>query len=82
MNTFGRALYLLAVEVVLLPFQLLALVGLYIYMVVTGMKDYELTFGEAVKVTTMSMGVGAVNGSKIVMNYVKTGEVSEVRGHL
>ena len=78
MNTFGRALYLLAVEVVLLPFQLLALVGLYIYMVVVGMKDYELAFGEAVKVTTMSMGVGAVNGGKVVMNYVKTGEVSEV----
>ena len=27
MNTFGRALYLLVVEAVLLPFQLLALVG-------------------------------------------------------
>jgi hypothetical protein len=82
MNTFGRALYLLAVEVVLLPFQLLALVALYIYMIVKGMKDYELALGEAVKITTMSMGVGAVNGGKIVMNYVKTGEVSEVGGHL
>ena len=78
MNTFGRALYLLAVEAILLPFQLLALLGLYIYMVVVGMIDYELAFGEAVKVTIMSIGVGAMNGGKIVMNYVKTGEVSEV----
>ena len=78
MNTFGRALYLLVVEAVLLPFQLLALVGLYIYMIVVGMNDYELTFGKAVKVTTMSMGVGAANGGKIIMNYVKTGEISEV----
>ena len=78
MNTFGRALYLLAVEVVLLPFQLLALVGLYIYMIVVGMNEYELAFGEAVKLTTVGMGVGAVNGGKIVMNYVKTGEISDV----
>ena len=78
MNTFGRALYLLAVEVVLLPFQLLALVGLYIYMVVVGISEYELTFGEAVKLTTVGMGMGAANGGKIIMNYVKTGEVSEV----
>ena len=78
MNTFGRALYLLVVEAVLLPFQLLALVGLYIYMVVVGMNEYEYTFGKAVKITTMSMGVGAINGGKIVMNYVKTGRISEV----
>ena len=78
MNTFGRALYLLAVEVVLLPFQLLALVGLYIYMVVVGISEYELTFEEAVKLTTVGMGMGAANGGKIIMNYVKTGEVSEV----
>ena len=78
MNTFGRALYLLAVEMVLLPFQLLALVGLYIHLIVVAMNDYELAFGEAVKQVTKGMKMGAVNGGKIVMNYVKTGEGSEV----
>lgn len=78
MNTFGRALYLLAVEVVLLPFQLLALVGLYIHLIAVAMNDYELTFGDAVKQVTKGMKMGAVNGGKVVMNYVKTGEVSEV----
>lgn len=82
MNTFGRALYLIAVEMILLPFQLLALVALYIYLIVKGMNELKLTLGEAVKITTMSMAVGAANGGKIVMNYVKTGEVSEVGGHL
>lgn len=77
MNTFGRALYLLVVEAVLLPFQLVALVALYIYMLVKGMKDLNLPFGGVAKLAAMSMMVGAANGGKIIMNYVKTGEVSE-----
>ena len=82
MNTFGRALYLLVVEAVLLPFQLVALVVLYIYMLVKGMNELNIPFGEVAKLAAMSMAMGAVNGGKIIMNYVKTGEVSEVGGHL
>lgn len=78
MNTFVRALYLLVVEAVLLPFQLLALVGIYIYLVMVTMSDYEVTFGKAVKLAGTGFGKGAANAVKIMMNYVKTGEVSEV----
>lgn len=78
MNTFGRALYLLAVEVILLPFQMLALVGLYIYLIVVGVKEYKLALGEAIEITNTGFGAGAAHGGKIIMNYVKTGEVSEV----
>lgn len=76
MNTFVRALYMLVVETVLLPFQLLALVGVYIYLVMVIMSDYELTFGKAVKLAGTGFGEGAANVVKIIMNYVKTGETT------
>lgn len=74
MNTFLRALYVLAVEVVLLPLQLITLSVLYIYYIVGFMNDgYD--FAEAVGIAN-SLWSGAVEGAKILSKYVKTGEVT------
>lgn len=74
MKAFLRALYLLVVEAVLLPLQLIALPILYIYFVVANMRDgYD--FAEAVDIAN-SIWIGALEGIKILGNFVKTGEVT------
>ena len=75
MNTFGRALYVLVVEAVLAPLQILALIGFYIYYIVGYMKEFDADFVEAVTFAN-NLWVGAKDGVKILTNYVKTGEIT------
>lgn len=75
MNTFVRALYVLVVEAILAPFQVLALIGIYIYYIARCMIEFEDNFLEAVKFAN-SLWVGAKDGLKIVGNYVKTGKIT------
>lgn len=76
MNTFVRALYLLVVELVLAPFQLVALMGLYVYLLVKGMRELNATFVEVVKLTNTGMVLGAKESANIMVKYVKTGETA------
>ena len=74
MNTFLRALYLLVVEAVLLPLQLIALVVLYIYYIVDNLNDgYD--FVESIRIANY-LWLGAWYGVKILGNFVKTGELT------
>jgi hypothetical protein len=75
MNTFLRALYVFVVELILAPFQLVALIGLYIYGIVGYMVEFEDDFVEAVKFAN-NLWVGAKDGVYLIVNYVKTGEVT------
>ena len=74
MNTFLRALYVLVVELILAPFQLVALIGYYIYYLVGYAVTHENNFIEAVKFAN-NLWVGAMEGVGLIVNYVKTGEV-------
>lgn len=75
MKTFGRALYVLVVEAILAPFQVLALIGFYIYYIARCMIEFEDNFLEAVKFAN-NLWVGAKDGVKILTNYVKTGTIT------
>lgn len=73
MNKFWRAFYVLLIEVLLAPVQLLALIGMSIYYFVDGLIDgYSVT--DALEFVGC-VWIGAWFGIKILIHYCSTGEL-------